>query len=172
MNFLFGLIVGLIIGWVIEWVIDLLFWRRKDDSQLQEKLAAAEADARQLRAKVAEQEQELQRLATVEADARVCRTQLADAEETIDHLRAELNKLAGQVSEQHDHLPRVKGIGVIFAKRLNEAGIHTFAELAQQSPERIREIIQPEEWQKIDAESWIAQAKAFAKESERTSKGA
>ena len=61
-----------------------------------------------------------------------------------------------------DNLVDINGIGIVFAKRLNQAGIYTFAQLAESTPERIKEIINPEEWQKIEPESWIAQANELA----------
>lgn len=61
-----------------------------------------------------------------------------------------------------DNLEEINGIGIVFAKRLNEAGIYTFAQLAEQTPERLREVIKPEAWQKIEPEQWIAEAKGFA----------
>jgi predicted flap endonuclease-1-like 5' DNA nuclease len=61
-----------------------------------------------------------------------------------------------------DRLEEVEGIGPVYAKRLNEAGIFLFAQLAELSADRVREIINPEEWQKIEPESWIAQARVLA----------
>jgi len=150
MNIVFWIIVGLIAGWVIEWVIDLLFWRRRGPAQDQPKL---------------------ERLAALESEASACRAKLADAEATIDQLRAELNALAGQIPSPHDRLERVKGIGTVFARRLNQAGVTSFAQLAQLTPQRIREIIRPEEWQKIEPEVWIAEAKEFAAQADSAAQG-
>ena len=60
-----------------------------------------------------------------------------------------------------DQLEDINGIGPAFARRLNDAGIHTFADLAAQPPERIKEIISPKNWQAIDPAGWIAQARQF-----------
>lgn len=149
MNFAVGIIIGLIAGWVIEWIIDWIFWRRDDgqDPALPEKLRQAEAEAEQLRTRLKEHE-----------------AALADSNETIDSLRAQLDELAGQVPQKEDRLERVKGIGAVFAAKLKAAGIHSYTQLAEQSPQRIREIIQPEEWQRIDPEAWIAQAREMAEQ--------
>jgi predicted flap endonuclease-1-like 5' DNA nuclease len=61
-----------------------------------------------------------------------------------------------------DSLEDINGIGIVFAKRLNEVGIYTFAQLAEQTPERLQEIIKPESWQKIEPEKWIVEARDLA----------
>lgn len=50
---------------------------------------------------------------------------------------------------------------------MNKAGIYTFAQLATQPPERIQEIVDPEEWQAIDPDAWIAQAKELANKAKK-----
>lgn len=169
MNFFYGLIVGLIVGWVIEWIIDWLFWRR-GDQQLAEKLAKVEAENRRLEAKIAEDEENLKKLETIERDIAACQEQLKDAELTIDQLRDELNKQASPVPQKVERLERIRGIGAVFARRLREAGINTFAQLAELTPDQIEEIVQVEEWQKIEPEQWIAEAKEFA-EAQSSAKG-
>jgi predicted flap endonuclease-1-like 5' DNA nuclease len=148
MTVITALIIGVIIGWLVEWVIDWVFWRR-DDKKLAEQLAQAEAEVEHLK------------------------SQAAQDQATIEQLRTELNTLAGQISQPEDALERIKGIGAVFAQRLKAAGIRTFAQLAEARPEQIREIIKPEEWQKINPEGWIAEARALAAEKAgNVSKGA
>jgi predicted flap endonuclease-1-like 5' DNA nuclease len=64
--------------------------------------------------------------------------------------------------QRKDRLEEINGIGPVFARRFNEAGIYTFAELAELTPERVHEIVHTEEWQKIDPDAWIAEAKERA----------
>ncbi len=61
-----------------------------------------------------------------------------------------------------DPLDKIKGIGAVYKRKFNEAGIYTFEQLSELSPEQIADIIQPQSWQKIDAEAWIEQARQFA----------
>jgi predicted flap endonuclease-1-like 5' DNA nuclease len=58
-------------------------------------------------------------------------------------------------------LTRIDGIGPTFGRRLNDAGINTFAELASSTPERVREVTRVAAWQG-DPENWISQARALA----------
>ena len=63
---------------------------------------------------------------------------------------------------RHDDLQRIKGIGKVYAARLKAAGIHTYADVAEQSPERLGEIVGLKEWQAADPADWIAQAELLA----------
>lgn len=56
----------------------------------------------------------------------------------------------------------IKGIGPVYAQRLQEAGITSFAALAKQPSQRLREIVQAKDWQALDIESWIVQARQLA----------
>lgn len=57
-----------------------------------------------------------------------------------------------------DDLTLIKGIGAKFAAILNEAGIHTFAELTQRTPEELHAIVNPPAWRKVETATWIEQA--------------
>lgn len=162
------LIVGIIVGWVIEWIIDWLFWRR-DDEQIRAKLSQAEAENNRLRAQLADAEAKAERLAQAEREAKLCQVKLADAEETVERLRSEFNALALETPPDEDCLERIEGVGADVARRFNGANIVTFAQLADTSPERIRQVIQPEAWQTIDPPGWSARAKEFARHKAETS---
>lgn len=157
MNFWVGLIIGLILGWVIEWVIDWLFWRREEevavataavsrsvDIDLQGKLAALEAEKASLAARLQEA--------------------LNRAPQVI------VQEVVKEVLLERDRLQKIHGIGDVFTRRFNDAGVYTFAQLAGLTPERAREIIKPEEWQAIEPELWIAEARQYA-DAAKTSQG-
>ncbi len=61
-----------------------------------------------------------------------------------------------------DDLTTINGIGPVYARRLQEAGITTFAALAAQDPERIAQIVQLKEWQAASPLEWIAQAQELS----------
>lgn len=69
-----------------------------------------------------------------------------------------------------DNFQAIKGIGPVFAKRLHEAGIHTFEELAQLSPQQLQEIL-GDLYKRFFSkqETILAQAKEFAQQKERKS---
>ncbi|MFN2199150.1 MAG: helix-hairpin-helix domain-containing protein [Anaerolineales bacterium] len=63
---------------------------------------------------------------------------------------------------QQDRLEVIKGIGPVFARRLHEAGINTFADLAAASPEKLREIVAAKSWQAVEPDEWIKAAAALS----------
>lgn len=62
---------------------------------------------------------------------------------------------------QADDFTLLYGIGPVFARRLHQAGIRTFAQLAQTPAETLQTIVQAKNWQKIDPEAWRTQAQTY-----------
>jgi predicted flap endonuclease-1-like 5' DNA nuclease len=167
-SWLWWLVLGLLIGWLIEWVIDWVYWRRRR-SALGAELAVARAGSDRLRADLGQARVELEyaegEVAALRAEnddlrgaleaARRTATQPAPAPAELDALH---KTLMGRWSQGRDALSEIGGIGAVYERRLFDAGIFTFADLAATTPQRIREIIQPERWQHIDPEAWIAEA--------------
>ena len=81
-------------------------------------------------------------------------------------LEAEMTRLQTEIdrirSEKRDDLTKISGIGAVFAKRLNESGIHSFKQLHETNDAHILEIIKPEDWQKIEPGEWREDAGIFA----------
>jgi predicted flap endonuclease-1-like 5' DNA nuclease len=152
MNFWVGLLIGLIVGWVIEWVIDWRFWRRADeaaaapvrsvDLDLQAKLAGLQAEKESLAARLEEA--------------------LNRGPEMV------IQEVVKEVLIERDRLQKIRGIGDVFTRRFNDAGVYSFAQLAALTPERAREIIDPEEWQAIEPSEWIAEARQFAEQAQNS----
>lgn len=84
------------------------------------------------------------------------------AVETVVAVEAEAQVAGVKVEEpQRDDLTVIDGIGPTFASRLQDAGITTYAELANLSVEQVREITHVAEWQANPSE-WIASAASLA----------
>ncbi len=96
-------------------------------------------------------------------DDKKLRQQLTACQERVKALEAELAAIPQSISPskpiKKDPLEKINGVGPKFAKRLNQGGIYTFDDLANQKPNHIRELIAPEEWQKIEPEDWVAKAR-------------
>ena len=70
-----------------------------------------------------------------------------------------VNGNAKETAVTLNDLTLINGIGPTFAKRLHEAGLQTFADLAASTPEHLRQVAKVAEWQG-DPANWIAQAQA------------
>lgn len=69
---------------------------------------------------------------------------------------------AGLLTTDGDPLEKINGIGNVYADRLRAAGIRTFADLSRMRAERLTDIIQPQKWQQIEPDRWIAEAADYA----------
>lgn len=61
-----------------------------------------------------------------------------------------------------DDLEQILGIGPTYARRLQEAGIHTYSDLAQQTPDHIREITGISLRRTAEAAEWIGDARRLS----------
>jgi len=123
MNVLAALVLVLLIGWLIEWIIDWFYWRGRIRPLAEENAHLAEAN------------KNLERENT-------------DIKERIAVLEAKVNKRSQRSKTKpirdragKDNLQAIRGIGPVIAKRLNDAGIYTFEELAQLTPDELEEIL-------------------------------
>jgi predicted flap endonuclease-1-like 5' DNA nuclease len=64
-----------------------------------------------------------------------------------------------------NELRDIRGIGPVYAERLQDAGVHSLAQLIALSPDRIREIVRSPGGLRANVESWIAQARKALAES-------
>jgi predicted flap endonuclease-1-like 5' DNA nuclease len=86
--------------------------------------------------------------------------ELNAARQEIAKLNAELEKCN---EEEPDNLEKIKGIGPVIRRKLNEHGVFTFAELAELTAERLEEIVGQEIRRLANEEDLLRQAKEFAK---------
>ena len=118
MGTLASIVLGVLIGWLVEWVIDWFYWRGRIRPVVEENA----------------------RLTQDNADLK----ERIDALETRVSRKSQLAKTrpSGERAKK-DNLQAIKGIGPVISKRLNEAGIYTFEELAQVTPEELEEVMGP-----------------------------
>ncbi len=157
MQFLLGLVAGLIIGWVIEWIIDWKYWR-SDDEDVQSESPDRDADLRaeldRARLEIVALRNRLERAASASTPFDTLSTSSPGSDPSEPD--------SPQPAQASDRLEKIKGIGPVFARRLNEAGIYTFAELAGSTPDYVIAAVRAEEWQAVDAASWISAARDLA----------
>ena len=66
-------------------------------------------------------------------------------------------------AQLEDDLQDIKGIGPVFAARLNKAGVHNFQDLAQLNENQLREIVGEQVEKLVDKKSILKQARQLAR---------
>lgn len=66
-------------------------------------------------------------------------------------------------TREMDDLKEIEGIGPKSAGVMHEAGIHTYAQLAEHTPEQLKEILKEADMRTLNPETWPEQAKLAAK---------
>lgn len=100
-------------------------------------------------------------------DVERLRGEIDEYREALAQQKAEVLRLRQQLGQtdavdQKDDLEEIDGIGPVFEGKLYAAGIKTFSQLAGTPIDRIREIIAPKKWQKIEPEKWVIEAAKLA----------
>lgn len=153
-------------------------------AEIEQKIVAAEAQlaALELEKDAANVRLEQAEIANVEQNAKIedllkqldeaeaLRQQLANAHEkikTADHHIQTLQSKMDEVQTKMNYsgksqLQLIRGIGPTYARRLNEFGIQSFADLAECEAEQIGDIIKKKNWQSVNIQDWIDEAKALA----------
>ncbi len=129
-----ALVGGVLAGWLGEWVLDWLYWRRR---------SPAPAGDSGLQDQVK----------SLEAENRDLKARLDQAPQVKEKV----------VMVERERLEDIYGIGPVYGRRLRDAGIGTFELLADTPPDRLREITKIQDWQAADPDSWVSQARDFAK---------
>lgn len=177
MVILVSLVVGFLGGWLLEYYLDLKYWemraRRRGlfyngkkeadtDSVTHVSLPAerSEADVKaneQLTATLREFLEKREReLGALQLNLQEQENRYKDLEQRFEHY----------MSTHPDELTAIRGIGRIYQWKLRDAGIASYDQLAQITPERLREILEVPAWRKFEPESWIEQAKVLARRGE------
>ncbi len=114
----------------------------------------AEIDA--LQQKLQEAEAVQQQLAVAQAKLQTADAHIQKMQDTMEDVQTKMN-YSGK-----SELQLIRGIGPTYARRLNEFGIHSFADLADCNPEQVASIIKKKKWQAVDIQEWLDEAKALA----------
>ena len=87
------------------------------------------------------------------------RDQLTESDTKLDALQDEFDTY----QQTHpDDLTVIKGIGSVYQWKLRDAGFNTLRQLAAADPDQLRRMLDIKNWQRVDIESWIEQARDWA----------
>jgi len=148
-------------------------------NQLQDRVGMLEGELAETRAQAKQAELEAKTREAERAAAEVAqlKAHLEHHRKALEHALSQLDQVpfpsqttnvetaAPQVATptptmaERDPLEKIQGIGFVYERKLWDAGILTFEDLANASVDEVTAAIAPEEWQQIDPASWIAAAK-------------
>jgi predicted flap endonuclease-1-like 5' DNA nuclease/regulator of replication initiation timing len=109
-----------------------------------------------LQQKLQEAEATQQQLAVVEEKLQTADAHIQKLQDTVEDVQVKMN-YSGK-----SELQLIRGIGPTYARRLSEFGIQSFADLADCNPEQVASIIKKKNWQAVDIQVWLDEAKALA----------
>lgn len=137
MNILAVLVLGLLIGWLVEWIIDWFYWRGRMQAAMEGNIPLEKENIR-LEEENTTLTREYKKLNEENADFK---KRLAELEDELNRIK--VSALIGRLLNKDGthNLQAIKGIGPVFAKRLNEAGITTFEQVAQLTPPDMEKIL-------------------------------
>ena len=164
-KFLTGLLIGTAVGLII-W-----YWQKSTSAEegalaVLDRLAAAEARVRELegRLRLAQEQRNVSEKPEVLSglsdlwglDAASDKSETADADVAED-----VTENSTEADISGDDLKVISGIGPVYERRLNDVGIHTYADLAEQAPEKLRSIMGLKSWKATDLDDWISEAQTL-----------
>jgi len=155
-------VAGAIVGFISEWLIDEAYRKNRElRRQLLERgstalaLSAGSGDLDDASASETLADFLRQR----DDEIRALRDQLSAADAQLDALREE----AEAYERTHpDDLTVIKGIGPVYQWKLRDAGFNTHKQLAAADPDQLRRMLDIKNWQRVNVESWIEQARDWA----------
>ncbi len=176
--FLLGVLLGYILWYAFKKKHDALL---KEHSSLRERFLTLEKDHVSLKYQHDELEKDNNglraRVRSLEADLAVMETKLRRAQKALEEAtegqtqakqdeQPQAPGAAASAAEEApaDDLRKIEGIGPKIADLLQQAGIRTFADLANTSPDRIREILEAagNRYKMHDPATWPQQARLAA----------
>ena len=142
MNVLAALVLGLLIGWLIEWFIDWFYWRARMHPLVEEN-SRLEKENDHLKENAQQEENTtlIREHKKLDEENSTLKERLAELEAEISRIK--VSALIGHLLNKDGthNFQAIKGIGPAFAKRLNDSGIKTFEQLAQQTPQDMERIL-------------------------------
>jgi predicted flap endonuclease-1-like 5' DNA nuclease len=155
-------VAGAIVGFVVEWLIDEAYRRNRElRYQLGQRGAPAVAVAAGVGGPGPDSASDTLAdfLHQRDEEVRELREQLSATD-------AQLNGLSDEFEDYQrthpDDMTVVKGIGPVYQWKLRDAGVNTYAQLAAADPDQLRRMLDIKDWQRVDIESWVEQARDWA----------
>jgi predicted flap endonuclease-1-like 5' DNA nuclease len=155
-------VAGAVIGFVVEWLIDEAYRKNRE---LRRQLSGgtdvtlalgaggdgqSDVSASQTLADFLRQRDE---------ELRELREHLSAADSKLDTLQDEFDAYQ---RTHPDDLTVIKGIGPVYQWKLRDAGFNTYRQLATANPDQLQRMLDIKNWQRVNIEAWIEQARDWA----------
>jgi predicted flap endonuclease-1-like 5' DNA nuclease len=153
---------GAIVGFISEWLIDEAYRKNRE---LQRQLGGRVSATLGLAASVGEQSGDTASetladfLRKRDEELRELREQLEGADAKLDTLQDEFEVYQ---RTHPDDLTVIKGIGSVYQWKLRDTGFNTYKQLATADPDQLRRMLDIKNWQRVNIEAWIEQARDWA----------
>lgn len=155
-------VAGAIVGFITEWLIDEAYRKNRE---LQRQLSGRASAALGLDISGGGQDGDTPSetladfLRKRDEELRELREQLSTADSGLDALQDEFEAY----QQTHpDDLTVIKGIGPVYQWKLRDAGFNTYKQLAAADPDQLRRMLDIKNWQRVNIEAWIEQARDWA----------
>jgi predicted flap endonuclease-1-like 5' DNA nuclease len=166
------LIAGVVIGFISEWLIDEAYRKNRElRRQLGERSVSMAAPVLASAPVAAEgvavggqggdgaSETLADFLRQRDVELRDIRERVAGADAQMDAMRAEFEAYQ---RTHPDDLTVIKGIGPVYQWKLRDAGCNSFKQLAAADPDQLRRMLDIKNWQRVNIEAWVSQARDWA----------
>jgi predicted flap endonuclease-1-like 5' DNA nuclease len=169
MVILVSLVVGFLCGWLLEYYLDLKYWevraRKRGLLPTAEEETADSTLAQLSKAEIRTYERIIamlqEYLGSYEAELHALRRDMSRQKARYDELERQPEQ---QMPTQADDLTVIPGIVRLYQWKLRDAGITSLEQLANTTPEQLRDILQMSAWRDIDLETWIEQARVLTQQ--------
>jgi predicted flap endonuclease-1-like 5' DNA nuclease len=157
---------GAIVGFITEWLIDEAYRKNRELRRwLTERgrvtLVSEVSPSRESDDSASETLAELYERSLDEL--RELRGQLSATDAQLDALRDEFE----DYQQTHpDDLTVIKGVGPVYQWKLRDAGFNSYKQLASADPNQLRRMLDIKNWQQVNVEAWIEQARDWVQRSQ------
>jgi predicted flap endonuclease-1-like 5' DNA nuclease len=94
-----------------------------------------------------------------DVELRDIRDRMSTADTQMDTLKAEFEAYQ---RTHPDDLTVIKGIGPVYQWKLRDAGCNSYKQLAAADPDQLRRMLDIKNWQRVNIEAWVNQARDWA----------
>jgi len=134
-----------------------------ENQKLSATLALVEKERDERKAKVEELLNQLAETEKLRANLKETEEKLQTSNSQLGNMQTALGRAKSQIKHTgKSQLQLIKGIGPATDRKLKAAGIVTVADLAEETPERVREILNLKSTSRMNPEAWITEAQQLA----------